>query len=187
MRGVTKVVREVGDVREMRDVRDVREAHRASAMGAESALGVHAVDASSRVVPAETADESALTSPSAPHPQATPGAATATPPTLDPLTSNPLALDPLTSDPLALGPAWRPTLSRHVLLRRDRVRGVDLLVLPERVVVLHGPAGSIVRLCDGEREVREIVHDLAARHPEAPVAAEVPLFLGRLREEGWLR
>ncbi|KOU38270.1 pyrroloquinoline quinone biosynthesis protein PqqD [Streptomyces sp. WM6378] len=73
------------------------------------------------------------------------------------------------------------------MLRRDRVRGVDLLVLPERVVVLHGPAGSIVRLCDGEREVREIVHDLAARHPEAPVTSEVPLFLGRLREEGWLR
>ncbi|MFI6051519.1 pyrroloquinoline quinone biosynthesis peptide chaperone PqqD [Streptomyces violascens] len=83
--------------------------------------------------------------------------------------------------------AWRPALARHVLLRYDRVRGVDLLVLPERVVVLHGPAGSIVRLCDGEREVRGIVEELAARHPEAPVAAEVPLFLGRLREEGWLR
>ncbi|GAA2438746.1 pyrroloquinoline quinone biosynthesis peptide chaperone PqqD [Streptomyces mauvecolor] len=84
-------------------------------------------------------------------------------------------------------PAWRPALARHVLLRHDRVRGADLLVLPERVVVLHGPAGGIVRLCDGERDVRGIVEELAARHPEAPVAAEVPLFLGRLREEGWLR
>ncbi|WP_438290703.1 pyrroloquinoline quinone biosynthesis peptide chaperone PqqD [Streptomyces sp. HUAS TT7] len=96
--------------------------------------------------------------------------------------SHPQAASAPTSDP-----AWRPALARHVLLRHDRVRGADLLVLPERVVVLHGPAGSIVRLCDGERDVRGIVDELAARHPDAPVAAEVPLFLDRLREEGWLR
>ncbi|MFK8907837.1 pyrroloquinoline quinone biosynthesis peptide chaperone PqqD [Streptomyces sp. YS-3] len=83
--------------------------------------------------------------------------------------------------------AWRPVLSRSVLLRRDRVRGCDLLVLPERVVVLRGPAGHIVRLCDGHRDVGDIVEELGARFPGAPVADEVPPFLGRLRDEGWLR
>ncbi|WP_030667901.1 pyrroloquinoline quinone biosynthesis peptide chaperone PqqD [Streptomyces sp. NRRL B-1347] len=82
---------------------------------------------------------------------------------------------------------WRPVLARSVLLRHDRVRGVDLLVLPERVVVLRGAAGSIVALCDGERDVEAIVADLARRHPGAPVAAEVPVFLEQLRDEGWLR
>ncbi|MET9550863.1 pyrroloquinoline quinone biosynthesis peptide chaperone PqqD [Streptomyces sp. NPDC006627] len=82
---------------------------------------------------------------------------------------------------------WRPALVRSVLLRHDRVRGVDLLVLPERVVVLRGAAGSIVALCDGERDVTGIVTELARRHPDAPVAEEVPLFLARLRSEGWLR
>ncbi|MFI1101780.1 pyrroloquinoline quinone biosynthesis peptide chaperone PqqD [Streptomyces melanogenes] len=82
---------------------------------------------------------------------------------------------------------WRPVLSRSVLLRHDRVRGADLLVLPERVVVLRGPAGHIVRLCDGRRDVRAIVDELGGRFPGAPVADEVPVFLGRLRDEGWLR
>ncbi|MGW0533140.1 pyrroloquinoline quinone biosynthesis peptide chaperone PqqD [Streptomyces sp. NPDC003032] len=87
----------------------------------------------------------------------------------------------------AVRDTWRPALARSVLLRHDRVRGVDLLVLPERVVVLRGAAGGIVGLCDGERDVAAIVAELARRHPDAPVGKEVPAFLGRLRAEGWLR
>ncbi|MFF8841469.1 pyrroloquinoline quinone biosynthesis peptide chaperone PqqD [Streptomyces sp. NPDC015127] len=81
---------------------------------------------------------------------------------------------------------WRPSLHRSVTLRHDRVRGTDLLVLPERVVVLHGAAGPVLRLCDGERDVDAVVAELRARHPGAPVAREVPPFLARLREKGWL-
>ncbi|WP_308114178.1 pyrroloquinoline quinone biosynthesis peptide chaperone PqqD [Streptomyces brasiliscabiei] len=82
---------------------------------------------------------------------------------------------------------WRPALARSVLLRHDRVRRADLLVLPERVVVLNGRAADVLRLCDGRRRVAEIVAVLAARFPDAPVAREVPRFLDRVREEGWLR
>lgn len=82
---------------------------------------------------------------------------------------------------------WRPALAPAIALRHDRVRDTDLLVLPERVVVLQGRAGTVVGLCDGSRTVRGIVNELAARFPGAPVAAEVPLFLDRLRREGWLR
>ncbi|UQT55183.1 pyrroloquinoline quinone biosynthesis peptide chaperone PqqD [Streptomyces durmitorensis] len=84
-------------------------------------------------------------------------------------------------------PDWRPALARPVILRHDRVRGVDLLVLPERVVVLRGSAGSIVELCDGEREVAEIVRELERRHPGASVADDVLRFLADLRGQGWLR
>ncbi|MFD3376758.1 MULTISPECIES: pyrroloquinoline quinone biosynthesis peptide chaperone PqqD [unclassified Streptomyces] len=82
---------------------------------------------------------------------------------------------------------WTPALSRSVMLRHDRVRGTDLLLMPERVVVLRGSAGAVLRLCDGRREVGAIVAELAERYPGASVAAEVPEFLGRLREEGWIR
>ncbi|MFD9872022.1 pyrroloquinoline quinone biosynthesis peptide chaperone PqqD [Streptomyces niveus] len=82
---------------------------------------------------------------------------------------------------------WRPVLSRSVVLRHDRVRDTDLLVLPERVVVLRGSAGSVLRLCDGANDVGTIVATLTERHPGAPVADDVPLFLGRLRAEGWLK
>ncbi|GAU69216.1 coenzyme PQQ synthesis protein D [Streptomyces sp. NBRC 110611] len=82
---------------------------------------------------------------------------------------------------------WRPVLAPAVQLRHDRVRDTDLLLLPERVVVLEGSAGAVLQLCDGEREVPDIVAELSRRYPGAPVAAEVPEFLGRIREEGWLR
>ncbi|MEV5954934.1 pyrroloquinoline quinone biosynthesis peptide chaperone PqqD [Streptomyces sp. NPDC051987] len=82
---------------------------------------------------------------------------------------------------------WRPVLARTVVLRHDRVRGTDLLLLPERVVVLRGRAGGVLRLCDGSRAVTEIVAELAEAFPGAPVAAEVPEFLTALRKEGWLR
>ncbi|MFF4501765.1 pyrroloquinoline quinone biosynthesis peptide chaperone PqqD [Streptomyces sp. NPDC001401] len=83
--------------------------------------------------------------------------------------------------------SWRPALSRGVVLRHDRVRDTDLLLLPERVVVLRGSAGPVLRLCDGTRPVDDIVAELGARYPGAPVADEVPDFLATLRKEGWLR
>ncbi|MFJ8078297.1 pyrroloquinoline quinone biosynthesis peptide chaperone PqqD [Streptomyces sp. NPDC096176] len=82
---------------------------------------------------------------------------------------------------------WRPVLAPAVVLRHDRVRGADLLVMPERVVVLQGHAGDILRLCDRGLEVRGIVDALQTRFPGAPVATDVPAFLRRLRDEGWLR
>ncbi|MEU6143726.1 pyrroloquinoline quinone biosynthesis peptide chaperone PqqD [Streptomyces sp. NPDC047081] len=82
---------------------------------------------------------------------------------------------------------WRPVLDRSVVLRHDQVRGTDLLLLPERVVVLHGSAGPVLGLCDGSRVVDDIVAELGAWFPGAPVAREVPEFLAALRKEGWLR
>ncbi|MEU2616638.1 pyrroloquinoline quinone biosynthesis peptide chaperone PqqD [Streptomyces sp. NPDC007157] len=82
---------------------------------------------------------------------------------------------------------WRPALARAVVLRHDRVRGTDLLLLPERVVVLHGRAGGVLRLCDGSRAVADIVTELSRTFPNAPVATEVPEFLTALRREGWLK
>ncbi len=82
---------------------------------------------------------------------------------------------------------WRPALPNSAVLRHDRVRGADLLLLPERVVVLRGSAGRVLRLCDGSRAVPEIVDALASSFPGAPVATQVPEFLAKLREGGWLR
>ncbi|WP_262701191.1 MULTISPECIES: pyrroloquinoline quinone biosynthesis peptide chaperone PqqD [Streptomyces] len=82
---------------------------------------------------------------------------------------------------------WRPALSPAVCLRHDRVRDADLLVLPERVVVLRGSAAKILRLCDGDRDLDAIVTELQSRFPGAPVAEDVPAFLDRMRGEGWVR
>ncbi|MEV0233446.1 pyrroloquinoline quinone biosynthesis peptide chaperone PqqD [Nonomuraea sp. NPDC050786] len=82
--------------------------------------------------------------------------------------------------------AWRPALSRSALLRHDPVRGADLLIVPERIVVLNEEAAAIVGLCDGRRTVAEIVAEVVAEFPEG-VEADVVDFLDRVRAEGWLR
>ncbi|WP_405793455.1 pyrroloquinoline quinone biosynthesis peptide chaperone PqqD [Streptomyces sp. NBC_01506] len=107
------------------------------------------------------------------------------PPDLDTDTDTDTATDTATATDTDT--AWKPVLSRSVMFRHDRVRDTDLLVMPERVVVLQGNAGSVLRLCDGANDVGAIVATLAAQHPGAPIADEVPLFLSRLRAEGWLK
>jgi pyrroloquinoline quinone biosynthesis protein D len=82
---------------------------------------------------------------------------------------------------------WRPALSRSVQLRYDRVRRTDLLLMPERAVVLTGHAGLVLRLCDGTRSVGQIVAELTTDFPDAPIRDEVPAFLARVQTEGWLR
>ncbi|SEG82713.1 pyrroloquinoline quinone biosynthesis protein D [Actinacidiphila yanglinensis] len=81
---------------------------------------------------------------------------------------------------------WQPSLARHVRLRHDPVRDADLLLLPERVVVLRGSAAEILRLCDGKHTIEAIVAELAHGHPNAPVDHEVPAFLERVHIQGWL-
>ncbi|MGK5629360.1 pyrroloquinoline quinone biosynthesis peptide chaperone PqqD [Streptomyces sp. URMC 123] len=93
------------------------------------------------------------------------------------------------SPPAPGGPApgWRPALAPAVVLRYDRRRRADLLILPERVVVLNAHASRVLRLCDGRRDVEDIVRELAVRFPGAPVEEDVPAFLTRVRGRGWLR
>jgi pyrroloquinoline quinone biosynthesis protein D len=78
--------------------------------------------------------------------------------------------------------SWRPALSHSALLRHDPVRQADLLIVPERIVVLNAEAAAIVGLCDGRRTVADIVAEL----PEG-VEDDVVEFLDRVRAEGWLR
>jgi len=82
---------------------------------------------------------------------------------------------------------WCPRRAPAVLLRHDRVRGNDVLLVPERVVVLTGGARHVVELCDGTRTVARIIAELRERFPGAPVDAEVGPFVERMRAEGWIR
>jgi pyrroloquinoline quinone biosynthesis protein D len=89
---------------------------------------------------------------------------------------------------VAGGPAdWKPALARSVTLRHDRVRDVDLLLMPEQAVVLSGEAGTILRLCDGNRTAEQIIAELVEQFPGGPVAGDVTGFLNDIKEEGWLR
>jgi pyrroloquinoline quinone biosynthesis protein D len=80
----------------------------------------------------------------------------------------------------------KPRLVRKARLRYEEVRGADLLLLPERVVKLNPTGAAILRLCDGERTVVEIVHELEAQFARTGLEPEVLQFLDRVSEQGWI-
>ncbi|WP_425826554.1 pyrroloquinoline quinone biosynthesis peptide chaperone PqqD [Streptomyces fractus] len=84
-------------------------------------------------------------------------------------------------------PAWRPSLPPGALLRHDTVREAHVLLLPERVVVLHGSAPAVLELCDGRRTSDDIVALLAAQHPGQVEQSDIVPFLDRLRAQGCLQ
>jgi pyrroloquinoline quinone biosynthesis protein D len=79
----------------------------------------------------------------------------------------------------------RPRLARLVRLEWDQVRESHVLLAPEGVLVLNQTGASILRLCDGERTVVEIVEELRARYDRV-AGDEVREFLGRLAAKRWV-
>ncbi len=77
----------------------------------------------------------------------------------------------------------RPRLARRARLRHDALSGRDVLLYPERGLVLSASATEILSLCDGTRTVDAIVTDLQARHASAAreiIARDVDHLLAAL-------
>jgi pyrroloquinoline quinone biosynthesis protein D len=55
-----------------------------------------------------------------------------------------------------------PRLAAGVRLHFDQKRDAWVLLGPERVIEIEGPASEILRRCDGTRAIGQIVDELAA-------------------------
>ncbi|MES2665662.1 MAG: pyrroloquinoline quinone biosynthesis peptide chaperone PqqD [Pseudomonadota bacterium] len=78
-----------------------------------------------------------------------------------------------------------PLLPRGVRLHDDRVRGVPVLLGPERAVILDAIGQAILAEVDGLRTTAEIVSNLAQKYnaPAAEIAADVTAFLADLHSQ----
>ena len=85
----------------------------------------------------------------------------------------------------AVDPAGIPVLPRGVRLHHDRVRGVEVLLGPERTLMLDGIGHAILSEVDGARSVAAISDNLAARFdaPRDRVGADVSAFLADLADK----
>jgi pyrroloquinoline quinone biosynthesis protein D len=87
---------------------------------------------------------------------------------------------------------WKPALATSALLRYDAVRRMDVLLLPERAVLLNRSAGAILRLCDARHTPEDIDRELRASYREegrdkGQIRGSVAGFLQRVRALGWVR
>lgn len=83
----------------------------------------------------------------------------------------------MTDDPV-------PRLHPKVRLQWDEVRGRDVLLYPEGLVVLNATGAEVLRLCDGRRSVAEVAAAVAARYGGADVGRDVRAFLDGLAAKG---
>ncbi|WP_297489854.1 pyrroloquinoline quinone biosynthesis peptide chaperone PqqD [Acidocella sp.] len=87
---------------------------------------------------------------------------------------------------MIVNPACMPVLRRGVRRRFDATRGQNVLLCPERVIMLDDIADAITQLCDGRNSVAEISRILAVRFAAdaAVVEADVLGFVQELVDKG---
>lgn len=83
-----------------------------------------------------------------------------------------------------LHPGARPGLAKKVRFQTDRVTGKPILLFPEGALVLNPTGAAIVRLCDGQKTVTEIVAELGLLYQTPPeaLADDTATYLLRLHE-----
>lgn len=80
----------------------------------------------------------------------------------------------------------KPRLRRPARLKYDPTRQTDLLLLPERVVRLNATAGEILRLCDGQRTVAEIIGELETKYNQPDLGKDILAFLDQASGKKWV-
>ncbi len=82
-----------------------------------------------------------------------------------------------------------PALNRGFRLRHDAVRDAWVMLAPERLFQLDGPAVEVLKLVDGARTVPQIIDALAAQFaaPRDLIAGDVEAMLRDLADKGAIR
>lgn len=81
----------------------------------------------------------------------------------------------------------RPALSAMFRMQFEPAQESWVLLYPEGMVRLNTPAAEILKRCDGQRAVDEIVDDLQAAFDGAELRQDVLSFLAEARQRGWVR
>lgn len=78
----------------------------------------------------------------------------------------------------------RPQLARGVRLHWDVVRERHVLLFPEGALTLNPTAAEVMKLCDGDRSVADIVTTLSELYEGADVGSDVRELIGRIADRG---
>ena len=77
-------------------------------------------------------------------------------------------------------------LARHYRFQWEAAQNAFVLLYPEGMVTLNGPAGEVLVHCQGEKSVAQIIADVQREFPEDDVEADVREFLEVAYDNGWV-
>jgi pyrroloquinoline quinone biosynthesis protein D len=79
-----------------------------------------------------------------------------------------------------------PRLAPMYRLQFEPAQDCWVLLYPEGLVKLNGPASEILRRCDGQASVSEITADLERSFGESNLRSDVNEFLSDAHGRGWI-
>jgi len=79
-----------------------------------------------------------------------------------------------------------PRVGSRFRLQYEEAQQSWVLLFPEGMVKLNGPAGEIMKRCDGARSVAQIIADLEAAFNAQGLQADVLAFLDIARGKQWI-
>jgi pyrroloquinoline quinone biosynthesis protein D len=80
----------------------------------------------------------------------------------------------------------RPMLTTMYRLQFEPAQDSWVLLYPEGMVRLNGPASEILRRCDGVRSVQQIVRELEQSFGQSDLHGDVCDFLREAHGHGWI-
>lgn len=84
---------------------------------------------------------------------------------------------------------WRPRLASKARLRWDKIENQYMLMFPEAALKLNETAAEVIKLCDGERSLPQIVDALVEKFAgveRIKIEDNVNQLLTRIRKRGLL-
>src|SRR5215210_9435516 len=89
---------------------------------------------------------------------------------------------------ISVSEASRPKLPRHARLKFDESRKVWVILAPERVLAPDEIAVEVLQLCDGVRNVEQMIDQLAAKYTadRGAISTDVIAMLQELADKGFL-
>ncbi|UTW04021.1 pyrroloquinoline quinone biosynthesis peptide chaperone PqqD [Amphritea atlantica] len=87
----------------------------------------------------------------------------------------------------AITPDQTPVLNWMFRFQWEKAQDSYVLLYPEGMVKLNGPAGEVLALVDGQRTAADIIQTLQAKFPDAEgIDRDILDFLGDAREQLWI-
>ena len=87
---------------------------------------------------------------------------------------------------MALSTDTQPRIGPGFRLQWEPVQNCHVLLYPEGMVKLNGSAGEIMKRCDGQRNVGDIVADLELAFSANGLQGEVLAFVEMAGKQRWL-
>ena len=85
-----------------------------------------------------------------------------------------------------LSTASRPRVGNGFRLQWEAVQNAHVLLYPEGMVKLNGSAGEIMKRCDGQATIGEIVADLERAFSAQGLQGDVLAFVEMAAKQRWL-